>query len=129
MILKAVNQNTGRWRMVEADTIEMGKMWLGMYGSKGESTTPALYEYSKDPTPSKDENPVARKTPILLAAGRNDDMLLDYVQMAPIYESEGKDRVQVNIAVIRKSDGDEQIVTFLSPAYLMNNAGKTIEKF
>ena len=116
--------------MVESDTIELGKMWLGLFGT-GEDPMlqPALYERETEPKPKKVGDPVARRAPMLLGAGRNDDLLIGCEQMVPIYAAEGKDRMQVNIAVIRKADGNEQVVVFDRPAYLVNNAGKTVERY
>jgi hypothetical protein len=135
MILKAMNLDTGRWVHYESDRIELGKMWLGIFGDIGEPMTQlALYDQPEEPMRDPDAVvPAARKVPILLGADvgcptNSTDVLVDVNYTKEIFDTQGKERKQVNMAVLRKANGDEQIVVFDRPAYLINDAGKTIDK-
>jgi len=135
MILKAMNYDTGRWCMYESDHIELGKMWIGVFGGLGDPMTQlALYEQEEEPKPKKGGDPVARRCPILLgvdvgAEENKNDVLVDHSFLHDVFrDMQGTTRKQVRIAILHKANGDEQLVVFAQPAYLMNEAGKTIEK-
>ena len=132
MILKAMSYDTGRWMLYEADKIELGKMWIGFFGKRNEPGTQlALFDREKEPIDDP-ENPVARRAPILLGldVGKTEcrsDLLLDCQSLHEVFDTSGDVRKQVNMAMLHKANGDEQLVVF-GQAYLMNAAGKTVEK-
>jgi len=135
MILKAMSMDTGRWVHYESDRIELGKMWLGVFGTIGDPMTQlALFDQPEEPEREPDSVvPVARKVPILLGVDvgcptNAADVLVDVNYTKEIFDTSGAVRKQVNIALLRKANGDEQLVVFDRPAYLMNDAGKTVEK-
>lgn len=135
MILKAMSLDTGRWVHYESDKIELGRMWIGFFGKKGDPGTQlALFDQEEEPEDDPDAIvPVAHKVPILLGTDiggpqNSADMLVDCNYLREVFDTQGQVRKQVNVAVLRKANGDEQIVAFWKPAYLMNDAGKTVEK-
>jgi|GEM_PF-6260754 len=136
MILKTVDYNTSRWVMYESDKVELGKMWLGVFGEIGDPNTQlALYEWEQDEPQSNDPNapPKAKRVPILLGVDiggpdNKHDLLVDPLYAGEIFESHGALRKPIHVAVLHKANGAEQLVAFVSPAYVMNDAGKTVEK-
>ena len=120
--------------MYESDHIELGKMWIGVFGDLGDPMTQlALYEQEEDPKPKKGGDPIACRCPILLGTDigvqeNKNDVLVDSSFLHDVFETQGATRKQVRIAILHKANGEEQLVVFAQPAYLMNEAGKTIEK-
>lgn len=133
MILKAMNYDTGRWVLYEAEKIELGKAWIGFFGPRGDPGTQlALFDREREPQENPDGDPVARRAPILLGLNaekteRWSDLLLDCHSLHEVFATNGETRAQVNMALVHRANGDERLVVF-GQAYLMNDAGKTVEK-
>ena len=130
MILKVWNPNTSRWRMFETCEVEVGDGWLGSFGVDLERDWKfALYSEPEELGVKEFGQPIARRAPLLIA-GANNDLFVDDTACGPVIDSNGKDRVKVKMAVFirTESEGGDKVIAFNTPAYLMNDAGKTIEK-
>ena len=68
MVFKVWSPDTGRWRLIEAKSVETGKMWLGMFGADSEGDGNANWRFAlydrKDFVPARsDGEPVAQRAP------------------------------------------------------------------
>jgi hypothetical protein len=130
MILKVWNPSTSRWRMLESSEVEVGTGWLGSFGAKGDVNWRfALYDTEVDCVVKSADEPVARRAPLLIA-GEDNDMFVDETVCGQIIDTNGEARVNVKMAVIVRTEnaGGDKIIVFNTPAYLMNDAGRTIER-
>lgn len=128
MILKVLNPDTGGWRMFEANVIEVGEMYLGFFASDPEGPDEfALYEDPEGVMVKTLGKPPRLRAPIRVGAPV-DWLFVDDEVTDPIIDMP-KTRVKVKVARIKQQEEDDLLIAFSGyPAYLMNNAGKTVEK-